>query len=90
MDDPHKHYSPDLRKLTDEQKLDRAASCAGVSVDELQTLSDADRKLLKRAYSREACKARGISRAAWKHLSLDEKLRVARSEEQAHEPVGVA
>jgi hypothetical protein len=89
MDDPHKVYSPDLRKLTDEQKLDRAASCAGVTVEELQTLSDADRKLLKRAYSREACKARGIARAAWERLPLAEKLRVARLEEQTHEPVTV-
>ena len=70
MDDPHKSYSPDLRKLTDEQKLERAASCAGVTVDELQLLSDGDRKLLKRAYSREACKARGIARAAWERLPL--------------------
>ena len=87
MDDPHKVYSPDLRKLTDEQKLDRAASCAGVTVDELQTLSETDRKMLKRAYSREACKARGIARAAWARLPLAEKLRVARLEEQTHEPV---
>ena len=83
MDDPHKFYSPDLRKLTDEQKLTRAASCAGITVDELRTLSDADRKLLKRAYSREACRARGIARAAWERLPLAEKLRVARLEEQA-------
>ena len=89
MDDPHKVYSPDLRKLTDEQKLDRAASCAGVTAEELQTLSEADRKMLKRAYSREACKARGIARAAWARLPLDEKLRVARLEEQTHEPVSV-
>ena len=89
MDDPHKVYSPDLRKLTDEQKLDRAASCAGVTVEELQTLSDADRKMLKRAYSREACKARGIARAAWERLPLAEKLRVARLEEETHEPVTV-
>jgi len=89
MDDPHKDYSPDLRKLTDEQKLDRAASCAGVTVEELQTLSESDRKMLKRAYSREACKARGIARAAWVRLPLSEKLRVARLEEQTHEPVSV-
>ena len=89
MDDPHKVYSTDLRKLTDEQKLDRAASCAGVTVEELQTLSDDDRKMLKRAYSREACKARGIARAAWARLPLAEKLRVARLEEQTHEPVTV-
>ena len=87
MDDPHKLYSPDLRKLTDEQKLDRAAACAGVTVDELRTLSEADRKMLKRAYSREACKARGIARAAWERLPLTEKLRVARLEEQTHGPV---
>lgn len=90
MDDPHKSYSPDLRKLTDEQKLDRAASCAGVTVDELRTLSEVDRKLLKRAYSREACKARGIARAAWERLPLAEKLRVARLEGQTHGPVSVA
>ena len=89
MDDPHKVYSTDLRKLTDEQKLDRAASCAGVTADEFQTLSDADRKMLKRAYSREACKARGIARAAWARLPLAEKLRVAQLEEQRHEPVAV-
>lgn len=87
MDDPHRIYSPDLRNLTDEQKLERAASCAGVTVDELLTLSEADRKMLKRAHSREACKARGIARAAWARLPLSEKLRVARLEEQAHEPV---
>lgn len=90
MDYPHKSHSPDLRKLTDEQKLDWAASCAGVTVEELRTLSDADRKLLKRAYSREACKARGIARAAWERLLLAEKLRVARLEEQTHEPMSVA
>ena len=87
MDDPQKSYSRDLRKLSDEQKLDRAASCAGVTVDELRTLSDVDRKMLKRAHSREACKARGIARAAWKRLPLAEKLRVARLEEQTHEPM---
>ena len=82
-------YSPDLRKLTDEQKLDRAASRAGVTVEELQTLSDADCKMLKRAYSREVCKSRGIARAAWERLPLAEKLRVVRLEEQTHEPVSV-
>ena len=87
MDDPHKLYSPDLRKLTDEQKLVRAASCAGVTVEELQALSEADRKMLKRAYSRAACKARGITRAAWERLPLAEKLRVAQLEEQTHKPV---
>lgn len=89
MDDPHKVYSTDLRKLTDEQKLDRAASCAGVTANEFRALPDADRKMLKRAYSREACKARGIARAAWARLPLAEKLRVAQLEEQRHEPVSV-
>lgn len=89
LDDPHKYYSPDLRKLTDEQKLERAASCAAVTVEEYQSLFDSDRKLLKRAYSREACKARGIARAAWERLPLEEKLRVARLEDRTLSPVVV-
>ena len=80
MDPPSKVYSSDLRKLTDEQKLARNAATACVTEEEWRQLSDADRRLLKKAATRERCQARGISRAAWKRLPAAEKLVRARLE----------
>jgi len=80
MNPPSRIYSPDLRKLTDEQKRARNAASACVTEAEWEQLSDTERRLLKKASTRERCQARGMSRAAWKRLPVDEKLTIARKE----------
>ena len=74
MDDPHKEYSSDLRKLTEEQKLQRNASVLGVTLEEYGTLDAATRKWLRAAAKKESVYARGLTKAAWKRLPLSEKL----------------
>jgi len=73
MDDPHRSYSPDLRKLTEEEKLIRGARAAGVTLEEWTALSPADRTLLRKAAKKENVYARGFTKAAWKRLPLAEK-----------------
>ena len=76
MDDPHREYSPDLRKLTEEQKLERGAKAAGVTVEEWEVLSASDRTLLRVASRKENIYARGFSKAAWKRLPMVEKFAI--------------
>ena len=78
MDDPHKLYSPDLRKLTDEQKLERGAKAAGVTLEEWTALSPADRTLLRTAAKKENAYSRGFTKAAWKRLPMAEKFAILR------------
>ena len=78
MDDPQKLYSPDLRKLTDEQKLERGATAAGVTLEEWTALSPADRTLLRTAAKKETVYARGFTKAAWKRLPMAEKFAILR------------
>ena len=74
MDDPHRTYSRDLRKLTAEEKLERGARAAGVTLEEWSALSPSDRTLLRVAARMANVKARGFTKAAWKRLPLAEKL----------------
>lgn len=78
MDDPHKHYSPDLRKLTEAQKLARNAATACVSVEEWGRLSDAERRMLKAAAKKDQVAAMGMTKAAWRRLPLVDKLAMVR------------
>ena len=80
MDDPHRSYSKDLRKLTEEQKLERGAKAAGVTLEEWTALSSADRKLLRAAAKKENVDARGFTKAAWKRLPMAEKFAILRGE----------
>ena len=73
MDPPKKVYSPDLRKLTDEEKLIRGAKAGGVTLEEWTALSAADRTLLRKAAKKETVYARGFTKAAWMRLPLAEK-----------------
>ena len=78
MDDPHRSYSKDLRKLTEEQKLERGAKAAGVTLEEWTALSPADRTLLRTAAKKETVYARGFTKAAWKRLPMAEKFAILR------------
>lgn len=78
MDDPHKLYSPDLRKLTEEQKLERGANAAGVTLEEWTALSPADRTLLRIAAQKKNAYSRGFTKAAWKRLPMAEKFAILR------------
>ena len=78
MDDPHKFYSSDLRKLTEEQKLERGAKAAGVTLEEWTALSPADRTLLRTAAKKENAYSRGFTKAAWKRLPMAEKFAILR------------
>ena len=80
MDDPHRSYSKDLRKLTEEQKLERGAKSAGVTLEEWMALSPADRTLLRTAAKKENVYARGFTKAAWKRLPMAEKFAILRGE----------
>ena len=73
MDPPKKVYSPDLRKLTDEEKLIRGAKAGGVTLEEWTALSAADRTLLRKAAKKENVYARGFTKAAWMRLPMAEK-----------------
>ena len=78
MDDPHRTYSPDLRKLTPEALLQRNASRCCVTEAEYAALDELTRKLLWNAAGKKSCAARGFSKAAWKRLPLAEKLALLR------------
>ena len=80
MDPPKKIYSPDLRKLTDEEKLIRGAKAGGVTLEEWTALSAADRTLLRKAAKRENVYARGFTKAAWMRLSMREKFAILHGE----------
>jgi len=80
MDDPHKLYSPDLRKLTEEQKLERGAKAAGVTLEEWTALSPEDRTLLRIAAQKKNAYARGFTKAGWKRLPMAEKFAILRGE----------
>ncbi len=71
-------YSSDLRKLTEEQKLERGAKAAGVTLEEWTALSPEDRTLLRTAAKKENVYARGFTKAAWKRLPMVEKFAVIR------------
>ncbi len=78
MDDPHRMYSKDLRKLIEEQKLERSAATAGVTLEEWAELSPADRTLLRIAAQKKNVYARGFTKAGWKHLPMAEKFAILR------------
>ncbi len=78
MDDPHRIYSRDLRKLTEEEKLLRGARAAGVTLEEWTALSSSTRTLLRMAARKKNVKARGFTKAAWMRLPLVEKLSILR------------
>ena len=78
MDDPHRSYSKDLRKLTEEQKLERGAATAGVTLEEWAMLSPADRTLLRIAAQKKNAYARGFTKAGWKRLPMAEKFAILR------------
>ena len=76
MDPPKKIYSPDLRKLTDEEKLIRGAKAGGVTLEEWSALSASDRTLLRKAAKKENVYARGFTKAAWMRLPMAEKFAI--------------
>ena len=78
MDDPHRSYSKDLRKLTEEQKLERGAKAAGVTLEEWTALSSADRTLLRIAAQKKNAYSRGFTKAGWKRLPMAEKFAILR------------
>ena len=80
MEPTRREYSPDLRKLTEDQKLERGAKAAGVTLEEWTALSQSDRTLLRKAAKKENVYARGFTKAAWKRLSMAEKFAVLRGE----------
>ena len=73
MEETNREYSPDLRKLTEEEKLIRCAKAAGVTLEEWSALSPADRTLLRCAAQKKNVYARGFTKAAWKRLPMAEK-----------------
>ena len=81
MDDPHREYSFDLRKLTEEQKFERGAKAAGVTVEEWEGHSPSDRTLLRVVSRKENIYARGFSKAAWKRLPMVEKFAILKEKE---------
>ena len=80
MDDPQRTYSKDLRKLTDEQKLERGAREGGVTLEEWTALSPADRTLLRAAAKKKNAYARGFTKEGWKRLAMAEKFAILRGE----------
>ena len=78
MDDHKRTYSKDLRKLTEEQKLERGAKAAGVTLEEWAALSSADRTLLRAAAKKKNAYARGFTKAGWKRLPMAEKFAILR------------
>ena len=73
MDDLQRSYSKDLRKLTEEQKLERGAKAAGVTLEEWTALSPSDRTLLRVAAKKENVYSRGFTKAGWKRLPMADK-----------------
>ena len=65
-----------LGKLTEEQKLERGAKAAGVTVEEWEGLSASDRTLLRVASRKENIYAHGFSKAVWKRLPMVEKFAI--------------
>ena len=80
MEDTNREYSPDLRKLTEEEKLIRGAKAAGVTLEEWTALSPADRTLLRTAAMKKNAYARGFTKAGWKRLPMAEKFAILRGE----------
>ena len=78
MEPTGREYSPELRKLTEEQKLERGAKAAGVTLEEWMALSPSDRTLLRVAAQKKNVYARGFTRAAWMRLPMAEKFAVLR------------
>ena len=78
MEPTGREYSPELRKLTEEQKLERGAKAAGVTLEEWMALSPSDRTLLRVAAKKENVYARGFTRAAWMRLPMAEKFAAIR------------
>ena len=81
MEPTNREYSPDLRKLTEEEKLIRGAHEGGVTLEEWTALSSADRTLLKKAAKMENAHARGFTKAAWMRLPMAEKFAILRGEQ---------
>ncbi len=68
-------YSSDLRKLTEEQKLERGAKAVGVTLEEWTVLSSPpDSTLLRVAAQKKNVYARGYTVAGWRRLPMAEKL----------------
>ena len=80
MEPTNRYYSPDLRKLTEEEKLIRGASAGGVTLEEWTALSPADRTLLRKAAMEKNVYARGFTKAGWKRLPMAEKFAILRGE----------
>ena len=80
MEPTDREYSPDLRKLTEEEKLIRGARAGGVTLEEWTALSPADRTLLRKAAKKENVYARGFTKAAWMRLPMAEKFAILRGE----------
>ncbi len=78
MEPTNREYSPDLRKLTEEEKLIRGARAGGVTLEEWTALSPADRTLLRKAAKKENVYARGFTKAAWMRLPMAEKFAILR------------
>ena len=78
MEPTGRFYSSDLRKLTEEQKLERGAKAAGVTLEEWTALSPSDRTLLRVAAKKENVYARGFTKAGWKRLAMAEKFAAIR------------
>ena len=66
-------YSSDLRKLTEEQKLERGAKTVGVTLEEWTALSPPDSTLLRVAAQKKNVYARGYTVAGWRRLPMAEK-----------------
>ncbi len=78
MEPTNREYSPDLRKLTEEEKLIRGAHQCGVTLEEWTALSPADRTLLRKAAWKKNASARGFTKAAWLRLPMAEKFVILR------------
>ena len=80
MEPTDRVYSPDLRKLTEEEKLIRGAKAAGVTLEEWTALSADNRTLLRNAAKKANAYARGFTKAGWKRLPMAEKFAILRGE----------
>ena len=80
MEPTNREYSPDLRKLTEEEKLIRGAKAAGATLEEWTALSPADRTLLRKAAWTKNAHARGFTKAAWMRLPMAEKFAILHAE----------
>lgn len=80
MEPTNREYSPDLRNLTEEEKLIRGAHAAGVTLEEWTALSPDDRTLLRKAAWKKNAYARGFTKAGWMRLPMAEKFAILRGE----------